>query len=66
MNIRHYCRISGALFGLVALAHLARIVYGLSLQVDGVAIPMWVSWIAVIVPGTLAITAFRVARAPGG
>lgn len=62
MGYRGYCVVSGALFALVALAHLLRIVNGLSIQVDGVAVPMMVSWIGVIVPAALAAWAFRIAR----
>jgi hypothetical protein len=59
MGIKSYCLISGTLFSLVALAHLLRIVNGLSIQVEDVAVPMLVSWIGVIVPGSLAVWAFR-------
>lgn len=62
MGHRGYCLVSGALFALVALAHLLRIVNGLSIQVDGVAVPMMVSWIGVLVPAALAAWAFRIAR----
>ena len=50
------------LFSLVAIAHLLRIVYGMSIQVDDVAVPMLVSWFGMIVPAALAIWAFRIAQ----
>jgi len=62
MNHKSYCVISGVLLSLVALAHLLRIVYGVSLQVDDYVVPMFVSWIALIVPGALATWAFRLSR----
>lgn len=62
MNHKRYCIISGVLFSLVALAHLLRIVYSVSLQVDDYVVPMFASWIAVIVPGALATWAFRLGR----
>lgn len=62
MGHREYCAVSGALLALVALAHLLRIAYGLSVQVDGYLVPMFVSWIGLIVPGGLAIWAFRTSR----
>ncbi len=64
MGHRGYCVASGMLFSLVALAHLLRIVYGLSIQVEDLAIPMLVSWIGLIVPASLAIWAFRITRGP--
>ena len=38
MNNTNYCLVSGALFILVAIAHLLRIVYGLSIQVEDVTL----------------------------
>jgi len=59
MGHQKYCVVSGALFALVALAHLLRIVYGMSIQVDEFVVPMLVSWIGFIVPAALAVWAFR-------
>lgn len=62
MGHRGYCVVSGVLFSLVALAHLLRIVYGLSIQVEDVSIPILASWIGLIVPAALSIWAFRITR----
>jgi hypothetical protein len=62
MNYKNYCTISGTLFALVALAHLLRIIYGMSVQVDNYAVPMLASWIGLVVPAGLAIWAFRLTR----
>lgn len=60
MGHKQYCVVSGVLFALVALAHLLRIVYGMSVQVDDYVVPMMVSWVALIVSGALAVWAFRI------
>lgn len=60
MGHKEYCIVSGMLFALVALAHLLRIVYGMSVQVDEFAVPMLVSWVGFTVPGVLAVWAFRI------
>ncbi len=60
MGHKEYCIVSGTLFALVALAHLLRIVYGMSVKVDEFAVPMLVSWVGLIVPGVLAVWAFRI------
>lgn len=60
MGHKQYCVVSGTLFALIALAHLLRIVYGMSVQVDDYVVPMLVSWIALIIPGALAVWAFRI------
>ena len=62
MNNKSYCVVSGVLFSLVAIAHLLRIVNGTTVLVDDYSVPMFASWIALIVPGILAMWAFRLAR----
>jgi len=62
MAHKNYCVVSGVLFALVALAHLLRIVNDVSIQLDGNAVPMYVSWIGFIVPAALALWAFRLSR----
>ncbi len=64
MGHKNYCVVSGVLFTLVALAHLLRIVYGMSIQIDDFAVPMLASWIGLIVPAGLAYWAFRLIRGP--
>ncbi len=59
MGFKKYCVVSGIVFSLVALAHLLRLIYGMSVQVDEYAVPMSVSWVAFIVTATLAVWAFR-------
>jgi len=63
MGHKEYCVVSGVLFGLVALAHLMRIVFGMSVQVAGFSVPMLFSWFGLIVPAALAVWAFRISRA---
>lgn len=59
MTSRNYCLVSGGLFSLVALAHLLRILYGMPIVVDEYLVPMWVSWLGLVVPAALASWAFR-------
>ena len=59
MGHKKYCIVSGVVFSLVALAHLLRLVYGMSVQIDEYAVPMSVSWVAFIVTAALAVWAFR-------
>jgi hypothetical protein len=63
MGYKKYCVVSGTLFSLVALAHLLRIAFGVAVQIDGCVVPMGLSWIGLVVPGALAIWAFRIALA---
>ncbi|HET7363648.1 MAG TPA: hypothetical protein VFJ70_08780 [Burkholderiales bacterium] len=64
--MRTYLVVSGLVFGAVALVHLLRLVYGWPAQVGGLVLPLWVSAIALIVPGVLCVWAFALARGVRG
>mgnify|MGYP001817078983 CR=1 FL=1 len=53
-----YPVVSGLLFCFVAIAHLLRIFFGASVQVDDYLVPMAVSYVGFIVPAALAFWAF--------
>ena len=59
--MRAYLLISGLIFGAVALLHVTRLALDWPAQVAGWAIPLWLSWIGVLVAGALCIWAFRLA-----
>ncbi|KGT73291.1 hypothetical protein MA20_45215 [Bradyrhizobium japonicum] len=61
MTIRTFCTLAAAIFALIALLQLIRIVMGWSITLNGVDIPFWPSWIAVIVAGTLSFVGFSAA-----
>jgi hypothetical protein len=61
MNAKSYCLLAAAVFALVAVLQLLRIVMGWPISVNGHAFPIWTSWIAVIVAGGLSALGFRAA-----
>lgn len=54
-----------AVFSLVALSHLLRLVLQIEVLVGGVPVPMWVSGVALLVTAGLAVALWRESRAPG-
>jgi hypothetical protein len=60
--MRRYALVSGSFLALLALVQLARLVLGWPVQVAGVAVPLWVSGVAVVIAGGLATWAFRSVR----
>lgn len=64
MNRERYFLITAIVFMVVALAHLARIVFGWSFVIDGWSVPMWVSWVAAAATGALAYYGFLFSRKP--
>ncbi len=47
---------------LVALIHLLRLIFRVEVMIGGVALPLWVSVLAVVGPGALAIWLWREQR----
>ena len=62
MSQHLFSLVAGTVFGLVALAHVLRIVFGWSVTIQDFSVPMWASGLAVVVMGYLAYQAFRLAR----
>ena len=61
--MRAYLQISGALFGLIALAHLHRLLRHWPVDLAGHMVPLWASWVGLLLAGGLSIWAFRLVRA---
>ena len=64
--MRGYLVISGVLFGVVALAHLLRLIYGWQVQIATEVVPMWVSAIGLVAAGVLCVWAFALQRGVRG
>ena len=59
MDQRTYNWTTAALFLIIAAMHLLRIVLGWPAQLAGWNVPLWLSWLALIVTGALAWFSFR-------
>ena len=62
MSQKTFSLVAGAFFLLVALAHVLRIALSASVVIQNTSIPMWASWIALVVTGYLAYEGFRLSR----
>ena len=62
MSSKAYFVISGTIFGLVALAHLFRVIYQMPIHVGEWAFPVWASWGGFVVAGARYVWAFRLIR----
>ena len=54
-----YVVVSGVLLGVIAVVQAVRALNQWPVQVDGFDVPVWVSWIAMVVAGSLCVWAFR-------
>jgi hypothetical protein len=59
-----YRTISGVVFGLIALGHGIRAALRVPALLGTTSIPIWVSWVAVLVAGALCVWAFRSSGKP--
>jgi hypothetical protein len=62
MKSKSYELVSGAVFGVIATFQAIRAVLQVPAQVGAQVVPVWISWVAVVVAGCLCIWAFRTAR----
>ena len=53
MDQKTFTIVTGAIFALVALLHVLRILMGWPAMIGGWTVPMWVSWIGLVVAGGL-------------
>jgi hypothetical protein len=64
--MRTYLLVSGLIFGVVALAHVARVAYGAAVQVGSWSVPLELSWGGMVVAGALCVWAFTLSRGQRG
>ncbi len=62
MSQKMFSVTAGVIFLLIALLHAFRIVFGVEWIVEGWALPLWVSWVAVLIAAYLAYQGFRLSK----
>jgi hypothetical protein len=62
MDQKTYSIVAGVIFAAVALLHLVRIYMDWPVMIGGWSVPMWVSWIGLVVAGGLAFFGLRLAE----
>jgi hypothetical protein len=58
LNQKTYMTVTATLFLVVAIMHLLRIIFGWQVEIGGLSIPFWVSWLGVLLAGALAYLGF--------
>jgi hypothetical protein len=61
MTEKTFVTIATVIFALVAVLHLLRLVIGWSVIIDTWTVPMWVSWLGLVVAGGLSYYGARLA-----
>lgn len=58
----NYVVVSGVLFGVMAVVQAVRAVNQWPVHVGGFDVPVWFSWVAVVITGSLCVWAFRAGK----
>jgi hypothetical protein len=53
MDRKQYLMVAGAIFAVIALAHLLRAVMNWPIVIAGWIVPMWLSWLGFVIAGAL-------------
>ena len=61
MTEKTFVTVATVIFALVAVLHLLRLVIGWSIIIDTWTVPMWVSWVGLVVAGGLSYCGARLA-----
>ena len=62
MSHKSYALVAGMVFSLVAVGHILRLVYEWPVHMAGWALPMWASWMGLLVAGFLGIAGLNLSR----
>jgi hypothetical protein len=62
MSEKTFIAVTGILFGIIAILHLVRIIYGWPAQIGTFMVSPWVSWFSLLVAAYLAASAFILLR----
>lgn len=62
MNQKTFSQVAAVIFLLVGLMHALRLIFAWHAEVNGWTVPLWVSWIALVIPFYLASEGFGLAR----
>jgi hypothetical protein len=64
MTQRTFAFVTAILFSLIALLHAARLVRGWHVTIGDIVVPVWVSWIGLVIAAYLAYEGFRLSKTP--
>lgn len=61
-SLKPFTTIAIVIFSLVAVVHVLRLIFGWEAVINGMAVPLWASVLAIIITGGLAVLLWRESR----
>ena len=65
MDKKTYYTLASFIFGVIAILHVARVLYGWEAQIGDIVIPMWASYAAILIAGYLSVRGWQFAKGKG-
>jgi hypothetical protein len=62
MKQKDFTMVAKVLFSLIAVAHLMRSVLGWPVEINDMSVPVWISYIAVVLFGYLAYSGYKLTK----
>ncbi len=62
MKQKYYFLATAVIFSIIAVLHLARIILDWSASIAGWSVPMWLSWVAIVVSVVIAYYGFTFSK----
>ena len=59
MSQKSYYSVTGGIFLIIAVLHLLRVVNGWPADIGTFSVPMWLSWLGVLLAGYLSYNGFK-------
>ncbi|MBI3702959.1 MAG: hypothetical protein HY244_03685 [Rhizobiales bacterium] len=61
MDQKTFALVAGVIFALVALLHVLRLFMGWPAVIGSWSVPMWLSWVGLVIAGGLSVLGLRLA-----
>jgi len=62
MSNKTYLRTISLVFLIIAVLHLFRVIDGWEAVINGYTLPMWISWVAILLAGFFAFRGYRISK----
>ncbi|HEY4504840.1 MAG TPA: hypothetical protein VJI73_03650 [Candidatus Paceibacterota bacterium] len=62
MNNKAYIGLTSLIFLIIAILHSARLLYGWPAEIGSFKVPIWISWLTIMISGYLSWSGFKLRK----